>query len=317
MKFILKIMLFYSINSFACPDNHHDYISCKDAAEDYFETICENNVENTLTTGDLALDQKIEYLKLLNKIESPVDLNKIDHNQIIDKFEKDKGFLECKKTITRYDTCFRMWKKKEISTLWVEILNSPKLIQSINYLRNRLDKMTDLFIDSTDSPWYFALAANNKDNLTTMNKILRKLEGVVTSERSAKVLRNIFNEIKQNGLQIQSLDSYKVDSFNAAMMTSSYFEYYIPIPYIGNFLFGKTYQRLVMFNPQAILKTADDRNKYFIDWILAHELAHVYTVLIQEKVGGKLSKESVRDIEERHQTCLYHDKDSKELFGED
>lgn len=317
-RIIISILSILSFNiwSAECVDQEPEKLSCEEAAAIYLEELCSRREEVPLT-GDEETDKHLKHLYgvySLSGLRDEKGLEKLDQEGI--SYDK-KGLKDCVEIAdispVNGMVCFEEWRYNEGMNAMFEIEKLNLYQEAKGWAKKSLDKVSNKFLTSLETPWYFQLDPNTKENLPMMNGILKKLAGVVTSPKSSKSIRKEILSMQEHEIFIQDLGDPDPHKLNA-----------------GNLLFPKgkidlfgvlslnlsSGRRLVLFK-QFILQAMNKNKHAFLDFVMAHEVAHNYTSSAEVGVGGRLSKDSRKRIKSRHRACLYKEGEAKEKFAED
>lgn len=315
MKLIPLLLMLSSISwAKECPNQEAQIISCEAAAEAYMEEVCSQIEEPQFKTGNEDLDIAMTRAKAVSDIQGIEDEDGFKLLSRLGVEYKKQNLADClKDDLLSDETCLASWKYETGTRYLGDAMMTAPMKASLNKLNDRFQTVADVYLANVSRPWYFQLDPNTKENLPLMNKMMRTLAGVVASEKSLKVLKNAFKKAKELGVTLEVPIQVDPMAGNASNTLGEKYKYDL----LNYFLVGKEYQWFIRFNPQFIYAARDPQNDYLMDFILSHELAHTYTMLVHEKMGGRLSRESLMNMKKRHQVCLYHDGERKEKYTED
>lgn len=297
-----------------CPNQAAQIISCEAAAEAYMEQVCSQIEEPQFKTGNEDLDIAMKRAKAVSDIQGIEDEEGFKLLSSLGVEFKKQNLVDClKDDLPSDETCLASWKYETGTRYLGDAMITAPMKANLAKLNDRFQVVADVYLANVSSPWYFQLDPNTKENLPLMNRMMRTLAGVVASEKSLKVLKNAFKKAKELGVTLEVPVQVDPMAGNASNTLGKKYKYDL----LNYILVGKEYQWFIRFNPQFIYAARDPQNDYLMDFILSHELAHTYTMLVNEKMGGRLSRESLMNMKKRHQVCLYHDGKHKEKYTED
>ena len=293
-------------------------LSCEEATQAFFDQACEAGlpmVEFEMSEELTALNNDFE---LLSGIDSLEDARNIEGSSgPIDLAMTDLEFNLCnsgpqlpvENAPSPEELCLRSWKINRATDLFDSIFDTPDYRASEERLREKFRTYGASLETALQNPWYFELSPNNESNLSQMNRILRRLPGTLMSERSSERIMESLSETMDDGLNFSELDV----SVNAGLLVSP--TKVASLLGVVNVIRDQTTSILV--NKNMVLANMNPVNDYFIDFVMAHEMAHHYTAHVDRLAAMRLSRDSREDIKKRHRACMYSDRSNKKEIGED
>lgn len=292
--------------------------SCEETVQVYFDQACEAGVPSSTQELSSEMQSINDDFLAISEVSSLEEARNFNGSTQDDLALSELEYEICTtgpnlpvpdSQLSPQDICLQTWKVDRVGNLFERIFSTPEYRQSLASINTKFEQYGNSMREALSNPWYFELSPNAESNLSQMNRILRRLPGTLMSERSSEKVMQSLSETMDNGLAVHGLDL----NIGAGVQISP--TKGISVLGIANIILDQTTSMFV--NQNMVLANMEPANDFFVDWVMAHEMAHHYTAHVDRIGTMNLSRDSREDIKKRHRACLYTEGDSKRKIGED
>lgn len=188
-----------------------------------------------------------------------------------------------------------------------EIKKTRAYKESLIRVNNSYRETLDTFEGAMNGEWSFQLEINDESGV---NDILSHLASSPLSESSARSLRHTLNSFSNSGIKVRDMtpNNYSLFDFNG-FYTPYFLRSFFGIPVLSPV-------KSINLDHTLVIHNTNPSNQFFLDFVIAHELAHSYTARV-DGLGRSLSNTTMSNIQENLAACLYGDVDSERVTTED